>query len=131
MGRWQFAWCQIKDVRMAWQQHGHGLSLLQCSTSQERTLLAAAAILSLHTLTTRLNLDHLIMWFFKRKGSSGLSSSSTAEKVAHGILMPLASLPLSQAIPACVFSIWIMIVLFCRGTKWEICAHYLESLCRS
>ncbi|KAG6753536.1 hypothetical protein POTOM_043606 [Populus tomentosa] len=54
-------------------------------SSQERTLLAAAAIQSLHALTTRLNLDHLIMWFFKRKGSSGLSSSSTAEKVAHGI----------------------------------------------
>ncbi|KAG6754528.1 hypothetical protein POTOM_042569 [Populus tomentosa] len=75
----------MKSQKMAWQQHGHGLSLLHCSTSQERTLLAAAAILSLHTLTTRLILDHLIMWFFKRKGSSGLSSSSTAEKVAQGI----------------------------------------------
>jgi len=50
-----------------------------CSTTvrtiQERLL--AAAVLSLHAL--------LIMWFFNRNGSSGFSSSSTAEEVTRGV----------------------------------------------
>ncbi|XP_034929600.1 short-chain dehydrogenase TIC 32, chloroplastic-like [Populus alba] len=40
-------------------------------------LLAAAAVLSLHAL--------LFMWFFNRNGSSGFSSSSTAEEVTRGV----------------------------------------------
>ena len=63
--------------------HGHGLCLLHSITSQER--FAGCFYPVVACSTTGINLDHLIMWFFKRKGSSGFSSSSTAEKVTHGI----------------------------------------------
>nr|TKS04429.1 short-chain dehydrogenase TIC 32, chloroplastic-like isoform X1 [Populus alba] len=43
----------------------------------QEMLLAAAAVLSLHAL--------LFMWFFNRNGSSGFSSSSTAEEVTRGV----------------------------------------------